>query len=395
MRILISTGEVSGDLQGSLLVEALINEAKTLRIDLEIIALGGQRMKAAGATLIADTSSIGAIGFWEAIPFIIPTLKIQALLNRVIRKDNPDCVVLIDYMGPNIRLGNKIKNIQPDTPIIYYIAPQEWAWSFGESGTTDLIGFSDKILAIFEEESEFYSKKGGKVKWVGHPMLDTLVKLPDRENAMKFLGIDSNRKVVLLFPASRSQELKYLMPTLAQAAAIMQKINPLLYFIVPSGLPKFDKPLLNLINEYKLDGKVINSIQVDDYKPYLYAVAELALGKSGTVNMELALNSIPQIVGYKISRVTAFILKKFLRFNIDYISPVNLLMKKNLIPELIQKDFTAEAIVELAIPLLENSEPRLKMLEEYKQFKNSLGESGVTRRAAKEILECISTSVKN
>ena len=387
MRLLISTGEVSGDLQGSLLVSALKREASKRNIDLKIFALGGNRMKAAGADLIADTSSIGAIGFWEAIPFIIPTLRVQSLVDELIAQRHPDLVVLIDYMGPNIRLGNKVKKMDSKIPVVYYIAPQEWAWNIGDSGTTDLIGFSDKILAIFKAEFEFYKNKGGKVSWVGHPMLDTLSELPSRTKAFQYLRIGVGKKIILLLPASRSQELRYLMPVLAKAAALLQDYDPSLYVLVPAGLAAFEEPLQKLLKDNGVVGEVIPASKIDELKPFLFAAAELAIGKSGTVNMELALNLVPQIVGYKISRLTAFILRKFLRFNIDHISPVNLLMKERLVPELIQEEFNPDSIVNMAIPLLENSEVRSKMIKGYEEFRKNLGDEGVTDRAAKEIIE--------
>ena len=170
MKLLISTGEVSGDLQGSLLIKALKTNAEKRKIKLEIIALGGERMREAGAKLISNTSSIGAIGFLEALPYVLPTLNAQSKIDNYLSSSPPDAVVLIDYMGPNIRLGLKVKKKFPNIPIIYYIAPQEWAWRLGDSGTTDLISFTDKILAIFEEEANFYSSKGGNVKFVGHPI---------------------------------------------------------------------------------------------------------------------------------------------------------------------------------------------------------------------------------
>ena len=117
-------------------------------------------------------------------------------------------------MGPNIRLGNKARKLIPLIPIVYYIAPQEWAWRLGEGGTTDLIGFTTKILAIFQKEADFYSSRGGKVSWVGHPMLDNLQDLPSRNEACLKLGLDPSYKFLLILPASRSQELKYLLPTL-------------------------------------------------------------------------------------------------------------------------------------------------------------------------------------
>ena len=203
MKLLISTGEVSGDLQGSLLIKSLKYYAKNRKIKLEIDALGGERMEAAGAKLISNTSAIGAIGILEALPYVLPTLNAQSVIDNYLRDYPPDGVVLIDYMGPNIRLGLKLRKILPKIPIIYYIAPQEWAWRLGDSGTTDLIGFTDKILAIFEEEANFYSRKGGNVKFVGHPMLDFYKDIPTREESLNKLGLTSDKKLLLLIPASR------------------------------------------------------------------------------------------------------------------------------------------------------------------------------------------------
>ena len=155
VRLLISTGEVSGDLQGSLLIRALRLEAERRGLELELLALGGPRMEAAGAALIADTAPMGAIGLWEAVPLILPTLRLQAQVDALLAEHPLDGVVLIDYVGANVRLGTRLRRQQPELPITYYIAPQEWAWRFGDGSTTRLLGFTDKILAIFPAEAEF------------------------------------------------------------------------------------------------------------------------------------------------------------------------------------------------------------------------------------------------
>ncbi|KGG11940.1 Lipid-A-disaccharide synthase [Prochlorococcus sp. MIT 0601] len=380
---------MSGDLQGSFLVKALKEEAAKRSITLDLIALGGERMQAAGAKLLANTSSIGAIGFWEALPFVMPTLRAQAAVNELLVKDPPDALVLIDYMGPNIRLGNKVKKALPNIPITYYIAPQEWAWRIGDGGTTDLIGFTDKILAIFQEEAEFYSSKGGNVSWVGHPMLDNLKKLPPREEACAKLGIDSSNKVLLVLPASRSQELKYILPTLAEAAALLQKLDPSIFVLVPAGMASFEKEIQRILTDHGVNGKVIPSSEVDALKPSLFSVANIALCKSGTINMELALHNVPQIVGYKVSRVTAFIAKYLLKFQVDHISPVNLLLKDRLVPELVQDLFTANSIYESSISLLYDNKACSDIINGYKKLRDTLGEEGVTNRAAIQILDLL------
>ena len=389
MKLLISTGEVSGDLQGSLLINALKTNAEKRKIELEIVALGGERMQEAGAKLISNTSSIGAIGFLEALPYVIPTLNAQSKIDNYLSSSPPDAVVLIDYMGPNIRLGLKVKKKFPNIPIIYYIAPQEWAWRLGDSGTTDLISFTDKILAIFEEEAKFYSNKGGNVKFVGHPMLDFYRNIPTREESLRRIGLTSDQKLLLIIPASRKQELKYILPTLLKAAKLLQEKDPSITVLIPSGLNEFNELLNNSLKEYALSGRIILSNEVDDLKPFLFSAAHLALAKSGTINMELALNSVPQIVGYKVSRVTAFFARYLLRFNVKYISPVNLLLNKMLIPEFIQEDFKADKIFNAALKILEDNSTKEDIKLGYERLKDKLGKPGVTDRASKDILDLL------
>ena len=207
-RLLVSTGEVSGDLQGSLLIAALHREAERRGLPLEVVALGGARMRAAGAEILADTARLGAIGLWEALPLILPTLRLQARLRRWLRQHPPDGVVLIDYMGANVNLGMRLRRQYPQVPITYYIAPQEWAFRLGDGGTTRLIGFTDRILAIFPEEARFYGARGAQVTWVGHPLIDTLGTPPERAEARRQLDLPEAAPVLLLLPASRPQELR-------------------------------------------------------------------------------------------------------------------------------------------------------------------------------------------
>ncbi|WP_320676290.1 lipid-A-disaccharide synthase [Prochlorococcus sp. MIT 1300] len=390
LRLLISTGEVSGDLQGSLLIEALKEEALRRDLSIEILALGGNRMEAAGAELIADTAPMGAIGLLEALPLVLPTLLIQSKVNQLLISRPPDAVVLIDYMGANIRLGNRLRKHFAKIPIIYYIAPQEWAWRIGDGGTTDLIAFTDKILAIFQAEADFYQERGGNVVWVGHPMIDIHGKLPDCSFARRELGLSPEQKLLLLLPASRKQELRYLMPNLAKAAAMLQAEDSNLEVIVPAGQESFEFQLRETLKREKVRGRVIPANQANNLKPILLSAADLALSKSGTVNMELALHGVPQVVGYKVSRTTAFIARNILKFKVEHISPVNLLLEERLVPELVQDDFTAEKIFQLAMPLLSQKEARLSMLEGYRRLRGKLGSPGVTSRAAGQILDFIS-----
>jgi lipid-A-disaccharide synthase len=389
VRLLISTGEVSGDLQGGLLVSALRAEAEERGVPLEIVALGGERMRAAGATLLANTTPMGAIGLWEALPLVLPTLRVQRRVSRWLRRTPPDAVVLIDYMGANINLGLKVKRRLPGTPILYYIAPQEWAFRVGDGSSTRLIGFTDRILAIFPEEARFYGARGAQVNWVGHPLLDTLNDLPERDQARAQLGLAEHERLLLLLPASRQQELRYLLPPLAAAAAQLQRQVPGLRVMVPAGQAAFEPVLGDLLASAGLRAEVVPAETANRLRPQLYAAADLALTKSGTVNLELALRGVPQVVGYRVSRPTAWIMEHVLRFDLDHISPVNLVLGERLLPELLQNHLTAEEVVAEALPLLQSEAARQRMLEGYGRLRRALGEPGVTRRAAAAILDAV------
>ena len=387
--LLISTGEVSGDLQGSLLIKALYQEAELRNIPLRVSALGGPRMETAGAELLGNTTPLGAIGLWEALPLVLPTLQLQRKARRWLSKNPPDGVVLIDYMGGNTPLGRRVKRERPSLPVLYYIAPQEWAFRMGDGGTTQLIGFSDQILAIFPEEARFYSERGAVVHWVGHPLLDTLGELPSRAAARQELGIAEDEPLLLLLPASRKQELRWLLPPLAEAAARLQKLCPKLKVIATAAQTGFEQPLRDVIDEFGLQATVLSSDDSDRLRPTICAAADLALTKSGTVNLELALRGVPQVVAYKVSRFTALMARRLLRFQVDHISPVNLVLGERLVPELLQEELKVDKLVEEALPLLRNEQARNKMLSGYVRLRALLGEPGVTQRAAALILDAV------
>jgi lipid-A-disaccharide synthase len=336
---------------------------------------------------------MGAIGLWEALPLVLPTLALQRRLRRRLEEQPPDGVVLIDYMGANVNLGLRLRRRFPQLPILYYIAPQEWAWRFGEGGTTRLIGFTDRILAIFPEEARFYGSRGATVTWVGHPLLDTLADLPDRAEARRALSLDPQAPVLLLLPASRTQELRYLLPPMLDAVAELQRQLPALEVLLPAAQTGFRDRLEAAAAEAGVRVRVIPADQADARWPLLCAAADAALTKSGTANLQLALRGVPQVTGYRVSRVTALVARHLLRFAVDHISPVNLILEERLVPELLQDAFHAEAIVAALAPLLQpDSGAAARQREGYARLRQRLGEPGVTQRAACAILDQLQTA---
>lgn len=382
LRIFISTGEVSGDLQGSLLIEGLKRQAERLGKKLEFFALGGDRMAAAGATLWGNTTRIGSVGIWESLPYIWPTWQLQRRTQKYLKAIPPDLVILIDYMGPNLQIGHYIRQYFPQVPAIYYIAPQEWVWSFGDNTTTQIVAICDRILAIFPQEADYYQAKGANATWVGHPLIDQMQGCPNREQARKSREMDLNRPTIALLPASRRQEIKYLLPVMFAAAKQIQDRIPDVQFYVPLSNAAYRQEIEGAIAKFGLQATVVEGEQ-----NHLYiAAADLAIAKSGTVNLEIALLNVPQVVIYRLNPITAWIFGTLLKFSIPFMSPVNLVLMKLIVPELLQDEVTPANIVRESLQLLQDPEKRQQVLLDYQEMRQALGEVGVCDRAAKSIM---------
>jgi len=384
MRIFISTGEVSGDLQGSLLIAALKRQAVTSGLELEIVALGGEKMADSGATLLGNTTSIGSFGLLESLPYILPTLQVQRRAITYLKKHPPDLVVLIDYMGPNLAIGNYVRRHLPQVPVVYYIAPQIWVCPITPSDTTRIIAVSNKLLAIFPGEARYFQEKGANVTWVGHPLVDRIQNFPNRETARATLGIEENAISIALLPASRSQEIKYLLPVMFKAAQVIQAQLPHVHYWIPLSLEIYRKPIEQAIQQYNLRATVVSGKQQE-----VLAAADLAITKCGTVNLELALLNVPQVVLYRLHPFTYWVGRKILKISFPFASPTNLMVMRSIVPEFIQEQATPENLTQATLELLLNQDRQQQMEADYQEMQRCIGEVGVCDRAAKEILQML------
>ena len=384
VRVFISTGEVSGDLQGALLVESLYKHAQASNLPLEVLGLGGERMRASGAVLLGNTTNIGSVGILESLPFVFPTIKVQRRAKEYLRNAPPDVLVLIDYMGPNLAIGGYVRKHLPQLPIVYYIAPQAWVWSPFPNDANAIAQVSDRLLAVFPEEARFFAEKGVNVTWVGHPLLDRLESAPTRKEARQRLKIDESETIVALIPASRQQEIRYLLPVILQAAIALQQQFPSLTFLLPLSTPNFLEVIQAAIKQSQLSVRIIEEDTLS-----AIAASDLAITKSGTVNLELALLNVPQVVLYRVNPVTMWLGRTFLNFSVPFISPTNLVVNEPIIPELLQEEATVERVVKEAGILLTDETKRQEMLTGYQRVRKGLGETGVSDRAAQEILSLV------
>jgi lipid-A-disaccharide synthase len=386
MRIFISTGEVSGDLQGAMLVQSLYHQAHSEGINIEIVGLGGEGMQEAGMKLVANTTAIGSVGLLESLPFILPTWQIQQQVKKYLQVNPVDAVVLIDYVGPNLAIGSYLKKKLPHLPIIWYIGPQYWVWTPLEQNVRQLVNITDQLLAIFPEEAKFYRKKGLSVTYVGHPLLDRMKKAPTRDEARAKLGIKSQDRVIALLPASRQQEIKYLLPVIAKSAQKIQQTLTDVHFYIPLSLPTYRNAIEKAIEDYHLKATIMEGKTLE-----VIASADLAITKSGTVNLELALLKIPQVVIYKVNPLTIWFARNILKFSIPFMSPANLVLMSEVVPELLQEKATVENIVTQSLELLLNPKRRHQLDLDYQNICQALGENerGICDRTAQEIIKTV------
>ena len=217
---------------------------------------------------------------------------------------------------------------------------------------------------------------------MGHPLVDRMHTFPTREDARIKLGMKNDVTNIALLPASRRQEIKYLLPVIFQAARQIQDKTPDTHFWIPLSLERYRQDIEQGIQEYGLQATIIS-----DRKKEVLAAVDLAITKCGTVNLELGLLNVPQVVVYRLSPITYWIAKKILKVTFLFASPVNLLVMKEIVPELLQEQATADNITQAAMEFLFNPQRSTQLKSSYQKMRQSMGEEGVCDRAAQEILQ--------
>jgi len=382
LHIFISTGEVSGDLQGGYLAQALHRQAEAKNIALTLSGLGGDRMSAAGTHLIGNTTPIGAVGIFEALPFLIPSFKMQRRAQAFFRQTSVDLTIFLDYMGPNLALGKFLYRQFPQLPTAYYIAPQQWVWAFSDKDTQWLTRIADQMIAVFPGEAVYYRGFGADVQYFGHPLMDQFPQPPSRTEARQQLGLTDTDTVITLLPASRQQEVARVLPVVLAAAAEVQAALPQAKFLVPISMAKLRPAIARAVAQAQL-----NATLIDKSSAAAIAAADLVINKSGTVNLEVALMNVPQIVVYRLNPVTARLGYYLLKVDIPFISPVNLFVNQSVVPEFIQWEATPAAIAQASLKLLRDQTARAAVQAGYADMRAQMGEPGVCDRVAAHLLD--------
>ncbi len=366
-KILMVAGEVSGDLQGAHLMEAIL----CIDPEVQFFGIGGDHLERMGMKLLYHSQSLSVVGITEVLFKIGSILKALRRLKKSLDQERPDLIILIDFPDFNLRLA-KIAH-RKGIPILYYISPQIWAW---RPKRVKLIArWVKKMVVLFPFEVPFYEAAGVDVEWVGHPLLDIVKPTLPKEVAFQRVGLDPKRKTIALLPGSRVHEVKRLLPPLLASAQILQKEIPDLQFIIPLAPGIHQRTLSPWLKNIFVPVKV-----VEGWAYEVMNLSELLITASGTATLEAAILGKPMVIVYKVSLFSYWIGRALIQ--VDHIGLVILVAGKEIAPELIQKGVPPQRIAEEALRILRDPILRRRMTESMEGVRQSLGEPGAAQRAA-------------
>lgn len=387
-KIFIVACEASGDLHAS----HLAMELRALRPDVKFQGIGGPLMANAGIEVLEDMTKISALGLGDVLRQYFTYLKIFNETLAAIEKFQPDVIVLLDSPAFNLRLAKKISKMKrressegdkKKFPVVYYISPQLWAWGGNRIHTVKKT--ISKMLVILPFEKEIYDKAGVPVSFVGHPLLDEISESADKKELRARFEIHEGETAIGLLPGSRKREIERIFPAMmASAVLIKEKIKKPVFFLVKS--PNVPEDFYqNVLRQYP-------HIFVRQLKNHdglfrdVVAAVDFALITSGTATLEAGIIGTPYILLYKTSLSTYLIGRPLVR--IPFLGLVNLLAKKQVVPEFIQF-LDPEKIAQTAVSILNNPEAYQGMQRDFEAVRKKLGESGASRKAAEEILKSL------
>lgn len=372
--IMIVAGEASGDMHAAHLVEAL----KRLSPDTRFSGLGGSMMADAGVEIYEDLTQYAVVGFLEVLKQYANIKKAFDLILDKIELHKPDCIILVDYPGFNLRLAPKIKAL--GVKVIYYISPQIWAWK--EKRVFHIKQYVDCMLVLFSFEKDLYDKFGVPCEFVGHPLLDTIQIKTTKEEFLKHVGLDDYKFTVGLLPGSRAKEIEKHLPLMLETAHLLKTRFPMMQFLVIKA-PTIARAFLDIyIKNSHLEVKVIEK---DGYEAI--NACDICMVASGTATLETGIIGKPMVVIYVTSFLTWALAKLFVK--IPYIGLINVVAGKKIVPECIQFQAKPELIAAQMEKIFTNELLVQEIKDKLKAVKQSLGEEYASRRAAEAILKTL------
>jgi lipid-A-disaccharide synthase len=377
-RLLLSCGEASGDLYAG----ALTRELRTLDPSTEVAGLGGPQLADAGAALVDDYRDISAQGLIEPFAKLPRLVEARRRMVDHARRQRPDALILIDFSGFNLRLAPAIKSL--GVPIVYYISPQIWAWRPKRLQTIKAL--ADLVLVIFPFEEPIYRDAGVPVEFVGHPLIDLARPSASRAAFLASRGLSPDSPTVAVLPGSRASEVRRILPGLADAAARIRAALPGVQFVVARA-PRLDDLLFAAVRGA---GGPVAIVEGD--ADTVLASADLALTASGTATVQTALHDTPMVIVYRLSPLSYHLLRRLV--SVEAIGMVNLIAGERIVPELVQDEFTPDAVAREALSILTNPDRAATIRAGLARVREKLGGPGASRRAAQAILRVAAAATR-
>ena len=373
MRYYLIVGEASGDLHASHLMQSL----KDIDAEADFRFFGGDLMTAVGGTRIRHYKELAYMGFVPVLLHLPTILGNMKMCKRDIVSWQPDCVILVDYPGFNLKIAKYVKS-KTNIPVYYYISPKIWAWK--EYRIKNIKHDVDELFSILPFEVEFFEGKHHyPIHYVGNPTADEVREFLSNDSlSPKLLGQKNLHRVIALLAGSRKQEIKANLPTMIEAVEPYMKD----YKVILAGAPSIDKDYY----EQFIHGKNVEIVCNQTYS--LLSQAHAALVTSGTATLETALFRVPQVVCYGTSMPKLFGWLRRHVLKVKYVSLVNLIANREVVTELVADTFTLDRIRQELRKILEGSE-RQKMLDGYDEIWQILGDQKAPDNAAKEMFSLL------
>jgi lipid-A-disaccharide synthase len=370
--VMIVTGESSGELYGALLA----GEIKGLWPDARVLGAGGERMARAGVELFAGIA--GAFGLTEALASYREVRDTFKKTVDTLGSASPDVVVLIDYPDFNFRVARMAR--KAGIPVLYYVSPQVWAWRKGRVKTMARI--ADRMAVVLPFEEDIYRAEPIQCEFVGHPVMDEIRSLPSDRRALKeTLGLDPERPALAFLPGSRTSELRRLLPLMLETVRRVRKEFPRHELVMPLA-PNLDAGRYGpFMEEFVKEGVRV----VKEKALHALSASEAAVVASGTATLQAAFLERPMVVVYKVSPVTYFLARMILA--VKYITLVNLLLGRPVVPELVQGRATPESIMDELRSVLTDDKRREGMLAGLREVKGLFSGRRPSRRVAEIVGE--------
>lgn len=380
MKIYLIAGEPSGDLLGSRFMRAM---QKKTNNQVEFFGVGGESMENAGLKSLFDISDLAIMGLAEVIPSIPKVLKLIKQTVADIEAKKPDVIISIDSWSFGSRVQKAVRKKKLGIPQVHYVAPQVWAWKKKRAQT--MYKYVDLLMTLLPQEPKYFTPYKLDAVCVGHPVIESRVVDGDAAAFRHKYDIAEDKTIVSILPGSRHNEVSRLLPVFLDAAEQLYEKHPDMHFVIPTV-----KTVAGRIKEMCIGSKLPLTIVEDEDNRYnAFKASTAAIAASGTVALELAIVDVPHIVAYKVSPLSAMLAKRFL--HIQFVNLSNIILGREIIPELLQERCVAGNIRSYIEGLLNHNDWYDKQIDGFKKLRALLGMGNQTpsEKACGVILELL------